>query len=211
MKNNDDMLSKQGEVYILVDQDGYLVREDVESGTRFRYPISDDDTKYKAGEGLILSGDTFSVDKTMIPSTSDVNTMINGSISGLQTDVSFLKTNKHYIKHATEASDYTFELEYDPNYDIFIDSVIPSSNIVEIEPIAFNEHTLENRNVATFESWITCNGQVDIETLSIDEDITVVGEIPETLSGTLTHVFVRRIFKDQNGDIHEAISFAYSF
>ena len=62
MKNNDDMLSKQGEVYILVDQDGYLVREDVESGTRFRYPISDDDTKYKAGEGLILSGDTFSVD-----------------------------------------------------------------------------------------------------------------------------------------------------
>lgn len=36
MKNNDDMLTRQGDVYTLVDKDGYLVREDT-NGERKKY------------------------------------------------------------------------------------------------------------------------------------------------------------------------------
>ena len=38
MKNNDDLLSVQQNIYTLVDKDGYLVREDVVTGERQRYP-----------------------------------------------------------------------------------------------------------------------------------------------------------------------------
>lgn len=38
MKNNDDMLTRQGDVYTLVDADGYVVREDL-NGERKRYAL----------------------------------------------------------------------------------------------------------------------------------------------------------------------------
>ena len=38
MKNNDDMLTRQGDVYTLVDADGYVVREDI-NGERKRYAL----------------------------------------------------------------------------------------------------------------------------------------------------------------------------
>ena len=72
MKNNDDLLSVQGNVYTLVDVEGYLVREDTLNATRFRYPVKDDDTRYTAGSGLILSDNQFSVDTSVIATKNEV-------------------------------------------------------------------------------------------------------------------------------------------
>ena len=59
MRANDDLLSVQNSIYTLVDSEGYLVREDT-LGERKRYPLNAGGS-YEAGEGLILSGTTFSV------------------------------------------------------------------------------------------------------------------------------------------------------
>lgn len=199
MKASDDLLSVQGTVRTLVDAEGYLVREDSQNG-RYRYPVKDDDTKYTAGYGLELSGNIFSIDSSIIPDKDEVSGMISG-----------IQTNQQLVKIDSIASDYTFTLEYDPKYEIFINEVTLSSNTIEIEPIAFTNASLENNQVATFESWIKTTNSENINTISIDASITIVDEFPYNLSGTLTHVFVRRIYKDGSGNIHEKINYSYSF
>ena len=211
MKNNDDFLSRQGTVYTLVDSEGYLVREDPKTNFRERYSLTDIDTKYQAGYGLELSGNIFLVDESIIPNKTEVNELISASVSGIQNDVDFLKTNLQPIKIASIASDYTFELEYEPDYEIFINEVTLSSNVLEIEPIAFTNHSLQNNQVATFESWIKTTNSENINTLSIDASIVIVDDMPYNLDGGKTHVFVRRVYKDGSGNIHEKINYSYSF
>ena len=211
MKNNDDFLSRQGSVYTLVDDEGYLVREDPATNFRERYSLTDIDTKYQAGYGLELSGNTFLIDQSITPDKDAVTGMISASISGLQEDVDKLKTNLQPIKIDPIASDYTFTLEYDPNYEIFINEVTLSSNVLEIEPIGFTNASWQNNQVATFESWIKTTNSANINTLSIDASIVVVDEMPYNLDGSKTHVFVRRVYKDRSGVIHEKINYSYSF
>jgi len=125
--------------------------------------------------------------------------------------ISGAQTNQQLVKIDPIASDYTFTLEYDPNYEIFVNEVTLSSNVLEIEPIGFTNASLQNNQVATFESWIKTTNNENINTLSIDSSIVIVDEIPVNLSGTLTHVFARRVYKDNSGNIHEKINYTYSF
>jgi len=219
MKNNDDLLSVQGSVYTLVDAEGYLVREDI-LGQRTRYPVKDDDTKYEAGEGLELSGNVFSVDYTKVGKNYSAGTGLTLSGQTFSIDASLVATkayvesrtsNKQKVKVGLAPLSNTLVISYDPDYDVFIDTVTMSSNTLEIEPIDFTQHSLNDNETATFESWITTVNEADIETISIDDDIVVVGDVPDTLSGTFTHVFVRRVYKDASSNIHEEISYAYSF
>lgn len=125
--------------------------------------------------------------------------------------ISGYQTNLQSVKVDSTASDFTFTLEYDPNYEIFINEVTLSSNTLEIEPIDFTNASLQNNQVATFESWIKTTNNKNINTISIDASIVVVDEMPYTLDGSKTHVFVRRISKDNSGNIHEKINYSYSF
>ena len=68
MKNNDDLLSMQGNVYTLVDAEGYLVREDI-NGSRKRYPLTSEGgsgVEYTPGEGIFISDNEISVDGSFI-------------------------------------------------------------------------------------------------------------------------------------------------
>lgn len=68
MKNNDDLLSMQGNVYTLVDAEGYLVREDI-NGSRKRYPLTSgggSGVEYTPGEGIFISDNEISVDGSFI-------------------------------------------------------------------------------------------------------------------------------------------------
>lgn len=199
MRSNDDFLSRQGSVYTLVDSQGFLVRQDPFTNFRERYSLGNGQD-YQAGTGLILSGNTFSIDSSIIPDKNEVSGMISG-----------YQTNLQSVKVDSTASDFTFTLEYDPNYEIFINEVTLSSNTLEIEPIDFTNASLQNNQVATFESWIKTTNNKNINTISIDASIVVVDEMPYTLDGSKTHVFVRRISKDNSGNIHEKINYSYSF
>lgn len=219
MKNNDDLLSVQGSVYTLVDSEGYLVREDTKNG-RFRYPIKDDDTKYLAGDGLVLSGNVFSVDYTKVAQAYEAGTglTLSGQTFSIDTSIVASKnyvnektSNKQKVKIGLAPLSSTLILEYDPNYDVFINTVSMDTNTLQINPIDFTQHSLDNGETATLESWISTVNQANIETLSINENIVVVGDIPQSLSGTFTHVFVRRAYKDNSSNIHESLSYAYSF
>lgn len=215
MRSNDDLLSVQGNVYTLVDAEGYLVREDIKNG-RWRYPVKDDDTKYTAGSGLILNENEFSIDFTQVAqaytagnglSLSGQEFSINTSIVATKSDLS----NKDAIKVDVDPISGTFELSYDPQYHIFLNEISLSSNTLDLGKIDFTENSLSTNESTTIESWITTSNQENINTIVIDNDIVIVNELPETLSGTLTHVFVRRAYKDANSNIHEAINYAYSF
>lgn len=80
MKNNDDLLSMQGNVYTLVDAEGYLVREDI-NGSRKRYPLTSGGeggggASYTEGEGIYISEENeINVD------TDWLNERIDGYIS----------------------------------------------------------------------------------------------------------------------------------
>jgi len=250
MKASDDLLSVQGTVRTLVDADGYLVREDSLNG-RTRYPVKDDDTKYTAGSGLVLSGNTFSIDNTVALKSDLFSGSYNDltdkptiptKVSELQNDSGFISgytetdpifssisgnlvqlnqqgkiptslygTNKHNIIVNSTPITGTFELGYNPNFEVFINEITLSSNTLDIGQIDFTEYSLNAGETATLENWLTFTNQDDAETISINSNISNVGDIPETLSGTQIHVFVRRVYKDSNNNIHEAISYAYSF
>lgn len=191
MKSNDDLLSVQGTVRTLVDAEGYLVREDSQNG-RWRYPIKDDDTKYTAGSGIVLNNNEFSIDSSIVSLKSDIS-------------------NKGKIKVISTPLVSSLTIDYEPNYDVFLNEVTLASGQISIDPVTFNSFQLNNVEEATVENWFTTTNQENVETISIDNSITIVGDIPEVLSGSLTHVFVRRVYKDENSDIHEALSYAYSF
>jgi len=223
MKASDDLLSVQGTVRTLVDKEGYLVREDSLNG-RYRYPL-EAGQPYTAGSGLILDNNEFSVDFTSVAAKDDVITYSAGS--GLVLDngefsvdftevatkdyVTSQTTNKGKVKVGEEAISGTFELKYDQNYNIFIDEITLSSNTLDIGQIDFTENALANGEEATFESWINTTNNENILTISVDENITIVNSLPDALSGSFTHVFVRRVYKDANGNIHEVLNYAYSF
>jgi hypothetical protein len=54
MKNNDDMLTRQGDVYTLVDKDGYLVREDT-NGERKKYLLEGEGGGGELPENIVTS------------------------------------------------------------------------------------------------------------------------------------------------------------
>lgn len=195
---NDTLLKDVNGFKLLINKDARLVYQ-TNDGTRYMFPLQSG-SEYQAGNGLILSGNTFSIDDSIIPDKNEVSGMISAS-----------QTNQQLVKIDPIASDYTFTLEYDPNYEIFVNEVTLSSNVLEIEPISFTNASLQNNQVATFESWIKTTNNENINTISIDSSIVIVDEIPVNLSGTLTHVFARRVYKDGSGNIHEKINYTYSF
>lgn len=190
MKSNDDLLSVQGTVRTLVDAEGYLVREDSQDG-RYRYPISGS-TSYTAGSGIILNNNEISIDSDVVSLKSDIS-------------------NKGKIKVISTPLVSSLTIDYEPNYDVFLNEVTLASGQISIDPVTFNSNQLNNVEEATVENWFTTTNQENVETISIDNSITIVGDIPEVLSGSLTHVFVRRVYKDNSSNIHQAISYAYSF
>lgn len=195
---NDTLLKDVNGFKLLINKDARLVYQ-TNDGTRYMFPLQSG-SEYQAGNGLILSGSTFFIDSSIIPDKNEVSGMISGA-----------QTNQQLVKIDPIASDYTFTLEYDPNYEIFVNEVTLSSNVLEIEPISFTNASLQNNQVATFESWIKTTNNENINTISIDSSIVIVDEIPVNLSGTLTHVFARRVYKDGSGNIHEKINYTYSF
>ncbi len=188
MRSNDDLLSVQGKIYTLVDSEGYLVREDIE-GERTRYPLSGGGAEYTAGDGISIEDDQISVDFTKVKSIE----------------------NKNNIKVGEVVLTGAVDLEFDPNYEVFLNEITLISGKLEINEMQFNDFELDANETSTFESWIKTTNNEDIDTIEIDEDIKLVGEFPDTLSGSFVHVFTRRIYKDNSNNIHEAISYAYSF
>jgi hypothetical protein len=188
------------------------------------------DPIFTATSGLFqLKSEAFSgsyndlTDKPTIPTkTSDLNNDSGFISSYVETDPIFTATsglfqlkseaftNKHKILSGGVVSG-TYILEYSHDYDIFLNEITLSSNTLDIEQVSFNNESLSINETATFENWFTFTNQENAETISINSNITIVTDIPEVLSGNLTHVFVRRVFKDSNNNIHEAISYAYSF
>lgn len=191
---NDTLLKDVNGFKLLINKDARLVYQ-TNDGTRYMFPLQSG-SEYQAGNGLILSANTFSIDESIVAD----KTYVDGKID-----------NKRTIKKATSPSNWQFTLNYEPKYDIFINEVTLNDGQISIEPIAYSIASLNAGECASFENWITTTSQTNISTLDINQNITQVGEIPETLSGTLTHVFVRRIYKDDSSNIHEAISYAYSF
>ena len=147
--------------------------------------------------------------------TDPIFTAVSGSF--VQTNqsgripTSVYGTNKHKVLNDSTPHTGTFELSYNPDYDIFISEITLSSSTLDIGQIDFTENSLSGGETATLENWFVFTNQDDAETISINSNITTVGDIPETLSGTQIHVFVRRVYKDSNNTIHEAISYGYSF
>ena len=89
MFTSDDLISVQGNIYTLVDKDGYLVRENAPAGERVQYSLSGGGggggTEYSAGSGLILNGTTFSIDGSVVATQSYVNGLIGNINSILDT------------------------------------------------------------------------------------------------------------------------------
>ena len=104
-----------------------------------------------------------------------------------------------------------YNLEYNSEYDIFLNEITLSSHTLDIGQINFTNNELNTGETATFENWLTFTNQENAEIISINNNISNVGNFPDILSGTQIHVFIRRIYKDYNNNIHEAISYAYSF
>ena len=105
MKNNDDLLSMQGNVYTLVDAEGYLVREDI-NGSRKRYPLNSEGggggIEYKQGNGIVINDDTISINEADVKDI--VNQFINyesdipGSISDANNQIGEINDEITVIK-----------------------------------------------------------------------------------------------------------------
>ena len=104
-----------------------------------------------------------------------------------------------------------FQLVYNSNYEIFYNTLNLENNILNIDKLDFPTSDLSNGEAVTLENWLRFYNQTNAETFLIDEDIQVVDELPDILSGTQTHVFVRRLFRDENGTYHESMSYSHSF
>ena len=162
-------------------------------------------------------------DKPTIPTKTSDLTNDSGFISSyVETDPIFVATsglfqlkseaftNKHRILSGGVVSG-TYTLEYSHDYDVFLNEITLSSNTLDIAQVSFSNDSLSANETATFENWFTFTNNTNAEIISINSNITIVDDIPEILSGTFTHVFVRRVYKDSNNNIHEAISYSYSF
>lgn len=130
-------------------------------------------------------------------------------------DKSLYSTNKQaiYIDPTVyDSGEITpFKLVYNSNYEIFYNTLDLENNILNIDILDFPTSDLSNGEAVTIENWLRFYNQTDAETFLIDEDIQVIDELPDILSGTQTHVFVRRLFRDENGTYHESMSYSHSF
>ena len=151
-------------------------------------------------QNITTQGNTFNVASSLVQLNENA-----------KIPVELFRSNKQNIFVDSTAITGTFELDFNPEYDVFINEITLSSNTLDIGQVKYNTYTLANNETATFENWINTTNNENINTVSINSNITIVDEIPTSLSGTLTHVFVRRIYKDSTGTIHQAISYAYGF
>ena len=123
-------------------------------------------------------------------------------------------SNKQRIYVDSNVYNKILNIEFNPNYDVIVNTVDVNDgaeNDFTINSLSFGTYNLSNGEIATFENWIKSYNNVNILRILLDQDIVATTELPEDLDGTLTHVFTRRIYKDENGVIHEAIAYSYSF
>ena len=104
-----------------------------------------------------------------------------------------------------------FRLVYVPDYEIFYNTLELHNNFLNIDRMDFPTEDLGRGDAVTFENWIRFYNQDDADTFAFDSHIQVIDEMPDVLSGTQTHVFVRRLYRDENGTYHEQIAYSFSF
>lgn len=139
---------------------------------------------------------------------------VSSAVAGLASQnyvQSAVETNKAFIRTDNTPMTSGLNLEYYPNYNVFVNEVTVTSATLQINPVAFNVNTMSAGEISTFENWIKITSNVDVQTISIDEDIKVIGNMPETLEGDNIQVFVRRLYKDGQNNVHQAISYGYDF
>lgn len=146
MKNNDDMLTRQGDVYTLVDKDGYLVREDT-NGERKKY-LLEGEGGGELPENLVNTFNTFAGDIDYPKFVYD-----NNSATGV---VNF--SNKNYLgelvyfKNPVHTLSVFFQRPKADNVKYFKDKYV----IVKTSEL-FNSVTvtLPNPTDETLSPWVT--------------------------------------------------------
>ena len=105
MKNNDDMLTRQGTIYTLVDKDGYLIREDT-NGERKRYALVGEG----GGGGAELPEN---IVNTVNGQTGDVTLDIPELPESIVNSFNTLSGNIDYPKFEASENSAAFQLNFD--------------------------------------------------------------------------------------------------
>ena len=104
-------------------------------------------------------------------------------------------------------------IEYDKDYDIIKNTAPQVSNQGDlvVYPVASGSiiDALETGDVATFEYWAV--PQSNISGISIETGITLIGELPESVTANATQVFTIRVIKTGSNSVSQYISYAYEF
>ena len=129
-------------------------------------------------------------------------------VSELTNDLGFITVGS--VENRQKIMDLSGEtvkdvITFNPYYHIY--KTYYTGGEVTLNDVIFNDYTIENDVVTTFEQWITFDQPV---TTVMNGNNILVGALPGSLDETKTHVFVRRIFK-HNGTIKQCISYAYYF
>lgn len=105
-------------------------------------------------------------------------------------------------------------IEYDKDFDIIKNTAPQVSNqgsLLMVYPVASGSiiDALETGDVATFEYWAV--PQSSISGISIETGITLIGELPESVTANATQVFTIRVIKTGSNSVSQYISYAYEF
>ena len=93
MKNNDDMLTRQGDVYTLVDKDGRLIREDI-NGDRKKYLLEGEGGE-GGGGGVSESEVNDIVDEKITDfKNNELNDIVDNKIESLEDELNDVIDNK---------------------------------------------------------------------------------------------------------------------
>jgi hypothetical protein len=127
-----------------------------------------------------------------------------GDISIFNNDIGYITandvTNKQRVLSVGGAT-----ITYNSAYEVF--KTTYSGGAVTLNAVTALTSQIGNGEVATFEEWITFEGEVT----SISQGTnTLIGDWPETIDYTKTHVLVRRLVNN-GGTITQYVSYAYNF
>lgn len=115
--------------------------------------------------------------------------------------------DKTLIDNTAYGSD--FQLTYNKDYKIFINTIATSDGILTINPVKGYLSDLSVGNIATFEHFIIPSGT--LTGINIAEGIELIGELPDSFTPGYVQVFTRRIFKNSSKPALQQISYAYEF
>lgn len=175
---------------------------------------------YTAGSGIVIdngviatnliagSNVTFSVSNNAVTINATGGGGGGGSsltgVSELANDTGFITasdiTNKQRV-YDTNGSQIT----YDPTYEIFKTTYTVTSDAITLNAVAFDDYSVANGQVATFEEWLYTTDS--FTTVNLGSNI-LIGDLPDSFTAATYHVFVRRLV-NVGGTITQYVSFAY--